>query len=182
MPVCRICGKEIPRGMRYKTPRFKSEYFCSEECYNKRIEISEEKKEARAKRELEKINQLDTPNSNQYIPTSGGERRRLTDLIQEIYGDTANWVILMSNVKNMEKDYNLQDNDFRLVMKYAMEFENYKPLTSLNLYQFEKFIIPTQLFREKIHYNKEVAKILDVSEDYEIIKPNPHPKRIWRER
>ena len=178
MPVCRICGKEIPRGTRYKPERYKNQYFCSKECYEKKLALVEEQKQKKES----KIPKLKEPDSNQYIPLDGTQRRKLTDLIQEIYGETANWGLLMANVRNIERDYNLKDNDFRLVMKYAMEFENYKPMTSLNLYQFEQFIVPTQLFREKIHYNKEIAKDLDVSEDYEVIKPNPHPKRIWRER
>ena len=38
MPLCYICGAEIPRGKRYKGDRYKSIPVCSEACYNTLLE------------------------------------------------------------------------------------------------------------------------------------------------
>ena len=40
MPICKVCGKEIPYGKSYKDEHFKNEKFCSAECYTERLNTS----------------------------------------------------------------------------------------------------------------------------------------------
>ena len=91
--TCDICGKEIPRGKRYIGPRYKTEHFCSEECYLKRQ------------------------------PKIDNDRRKLTDYIKSwIAPPDYEWVTIISQINSLEKETNLTDMDLRRLLKFCHEY------------------------------------------------------------
>ena len=161
---CKVCSKEIPRGQKYKSPTYKSIPFCSEECYNQYLE---QKKQEKVKARLDK-----------FKPEKDTDRRKLTDVIQSIYGEDANWPLLMRQLKLILEEYDLTDNDFRLAIKYGINYESYYPNTEYGLYQFVPFINPSMEFAEAIKKNKEQ----EIKEDEVFIVKKKSNKRTWRER
>ena len=162
--VCKVCNKNIERGQRYKSPTLTSMCFCCEDCYNKYIK---QKEEAKQKKKADK-----------FKPEKGTSRRKLTDLIQSIFGEDANWALLMTQCKSIEQDYGFTDNDLRLGIKYAITYENYIPNLDYGMYQFISYIKPSQDFANQIKYSQEQ----DIEPDETVVVKRPSNKKVWRER
>ena len=71
MPICKVCGKEIPYGKSYKGEHFKNEKFCSAECYTERLNAST------------KLNPPTPKPKPNYKPPKKSDRRKVTDYIQD---------------------------------------------------------------------------------------------------
>lgn len=163
--VCVMCAKEIERGKGFKSPRYKAEHFCCEDCYNRFV----------------KMKSMPRPPIN-YKPAPESSRRKLTDLLQIIYGDDANWGWLSNQIKDIEQEFGISDDELRLTIKYALEYELYEPELEFGLRQFIKFITPSQIFAKTIINNREIASNLS---DDEVVRVNcrgKNQKRIWREK
>lgn len=162
---CIMCNTEIPKGKRFQSPRYKAEHFCSEDCYNRFV----------------KMKSAPRPPIN-YKPAQGSERRKLTDLIQELYGEGANWAWLTSQIKDLKEEFDLTDNDLRLTIKYAIEYEGYEPELAYGLRQFIKFITPAQEFAKTINYNREIAQDLEDDDVVRVSCRGEKKRRNWREK
>lgn len=87
---CKFCGKELDKETAYKVG--KVSYYCSEDCYNQKMNSRNKQKE-------------------KYEPTEGSSRRDYTNFIQQIYLENGfdkseiNWTLLMSQTKNILSEH-----------------------------------------------------------------------------
>ena len=125
---CKVCNKEIPRGKRYKSERYKNISFCSEQCYTKYLSIQDKK---------------------------NGTKNALKDYINNLF-DQPNWGVFMRQISNLEQEYNLSDNELRMVIKYAMAYEGHTINNQYGLGQFEKYIVPALEFIQAIKDSKNI--------------------------
>ena len=136
MPKCIICENEIQRGKRFKSPTHKSTYFCSEECYNKYLAIKTK-------------------------PSSSLDK--LKSYINYLWDEQVNWPYMMRQIKNLKEDYNIDENEIYMMIKYAIKYEDYKVKQEYGLLQFVQFLQPARNFAEEIKRNREFA--LNIEED-----------------
>ena len=47
------------------------------------------------------------------------DRRKVTDLIQSMWGEDANWKLLAVQLKNIMKEYDLTHKDVYYILKYC---------------------------------------------------------------
>lgn len=86
------------------------------------------------------------------------DRRKVTDLIQEMWGEDANWKLLTAQLRNIMKEYKLTHKDVYYVLKYCKDYEQVVIDGEYGLYQlFPKYIDATQIFRDKLAKAKEKA-------------------------
>lgn len=86
------------------------------------------------------------------------DRRKVTDLIQEIWGEDANWKLLTAQLRNIMKEYKLTHKDVYYVLKYCKDYEQVVIDGEYGLYQlFPKYIDVTQVFRAELAEAKERA-------------------------
>lgn len=164
MPTCKICGAEIPRGKAYKGDRFKQERFCSKACYEVRLSQSQRAPKGQAKAQFKPIKAPST-------------RRKVTDLIQKIYGDDANWAFLGTQLKNIMHDYQLEYEEVYYILKYSIYYEQVVVDKEFGLYQiFPKYIEPTARFREKLAEAKEKADEIGTILPIKVKKYRPQRK------
>lgn len=85
-------------------------------------------------------------------------RKKVTDLIQSIWGEDANWKLLTAQLKNIMKEYKLTHKDVYAVLKYCIYYEQIVSDKNYGLGQFfPKYIESTTKFIEKISCAKEKA-------------------------
>lgn len=141
---CRVCGQEIRKGDRFKGVDFVSIPFCSESCYNE-YHIDHK------------------PVSRERKTKEATERLKLTDFLCELYLDNGvetqfGWFV--KQIEKIEKNYNCVDKDIRLLINYAIRYENYEFDPNYGLIQFERFIPAYKQFNEQIRHSKEVAETM----------------------
>lgn len=147
MPQCYICGVEIPRGQRYKSPRYKSIPVCSEACYNALLE--------------QKANTVKAEPYPGY--------NKLTDYIKVQWSgsENVNWMLTYKQIKHLVKKQNMTCNEIRLVLKYAIEIEGQCVDIEYGIGQFlPKFVEPCKKFIEQLKKAKELAENM---EDEEVV-------------
>ena len=147
MAQCYICGTEIPRGHKYKSPRYKSIPVCSEFCYNALLEQKANATKAEP-----------YPNYN-----------KLTDYIKAQWGgsENINWMLTAKQIKYLVNKQGMTCNDIRRVLKYAIEIEGECVDTEYGIGQFiPKFIEPCEEFVKQIKKAKELAEDM---EDEEVV-------------
>ncbi len=147
MSQCYICGTEIPRGRKYKSPRYKSIPVCSEVCYNTLLEQK--------------------ANATKAEPYSG--YNKLTDYIKTQWGgsENVNWMMTHKQIKYLVEKQSMSCNEIRMVLKYAIEIEGECVDIEYGIGQFlPKFIEPCMKFIEQINRVKELAEDM---EDEEIV-------------
>ena len=108
MPICKVCGKEIPYGKSYKGEHFKNEKFCSAECYTERLNASTR---------LHSTTSKPKPN---YKPPKKSDRRKVTDYLQDWWPYEPNWAFLMTQLKTIMDEYELSYVDVLLILKYSL--------------------------------------------------------------
>ena len=139
MSQCYICGTEIPRGQRYKSPRYKSIPVCSEACYNQYLA---------SKQQLKPSSSLD----------------KLKAYINDLWQGQVNWPFMMRQIKNLKEEYGVSDNDIRMMLKYAVEYEGVKVDLDYGLLQFIQYLQPSQEFAEEIRKNRALAESMEDDE------------------
>ena len=147
MPQCYICNTEIPRGQRYKSPRYKSIPVCSEACYNTLLEQK--------------------ANATKAEPYPG--YNKLTDYIKTQWGgsENVNWMLTHKQIKHLVEKQSMTCNEIRMVLKYAIEIEGQSVDLEYGIGQFiPRFIEPCMKFVEQIERAKELAENI---EDEEVV-------------
>ena len=87
------------------------------------------------------------------------DRRKVTDLIQSMWGEDANWKLFTAQLKNIMKEYGLTHKDVYYILKYCKDYEQIVIDGEYGLYQlFPKYIDATQTFRAKLTEAKEKAE------------------------
>ena len=154
MPRCYICQKEIPRGQRFKSPRYKNLSFCSESCYNQYL-VSKKQPQT-------KSNSLD----------------KLKSYINDLWQGEVNWPFMMRQIKNLKEECGVSDNDIRMMLKYAVEYEGVKVDLDYGLLQFIQYLQPSQEFAEEIRKNQVSAENME-EDEVEIVKLNKGNRNRW---
>lgn len=147
---CVVCGKDVPRGTRYIGPSYKTEKFCSEECYNRYIEL-------RAMAQ-----------PNEKYPGWV----KLLDYINELYPpDSVNWPVVTKQIVQTIEKYDLTCDNIRNIIKYAIVYEHYTVNNDYYLGQFiPKYIEPYKSFIQAIKQNRTESESMGDDEVY-YIKP-----------
>ncbi len=92
------------------------------------------------------------------------DRRKVTDLIQSMWGENANWKLLTAQLRNIMKEYKLTHKDVYYVLKYCKDYEQVVIDGEYGLYQlFPKYIDIVARFREKLTQSKiQAQEIKDI--------------------
>ena len=105
------------------------------------------------------------------------DRRKVTDLIQSMWGEDANWKLLTAQLKNIMKEYDLTHKDVYYILKYCKDYEQVVIDSDYGLYQlFPKYIDATQIFRDKLAKAKERADEIGTILTNKIKKYRPQRK------
>lgn len=153
MSQCYICQKEIPRGQRFKSPRYKNLSFCSETCYNQYLASKQQPK-----------------------PSSSLDK--LKAYINDLWQGQVNWPFMMRQIKNLKEECGVSDNDIRMMLKYAVEYEGVKVDLDYGLLQFIQYLQPSQEFAKDILRNKELAESME-DDEIEWVKLNKGNRNRW---
>lgn len=154
MSECYICGTEIPRGQRFKSPRYKNLSFCSEACYNQHLASKQQPKP--------KSSSLD----------------KLKSYINDLWQGQVNWPFMMRQIKNLKEEYGVSDNDIRMMLKYAVEYEGVKVDLDYGLLQFIQYLQPSQEFAEEIRKNQALAESME-DDEVEVVKASRENGKRW---
>lgn len=160
MPQCYICQAEIPRGQRYKSPRYKSIPVCSEDCYNTLLE--------------QKAN---APKAESYPGYN-----KLTNYIKTQWGgsENVNWMLTYKQIKHLVEKQAMTCNEIRMVLKYAIEIEGQSVDVEYGIGQFiPAFVEPCRKFVEQIKKAKEMAE--DMPDEAVIVRKTSKQRRTRRE-
>ena len=153
MSKCYICGIEIPRGQRYKSPRYKNLSFCSESCYNQYLTSKQQ-------------------------PKSSSSLDKLKAYINHLWQGQINWPFMMRQIKNLKEEYDVDDKDIRMMLKYAVEYEGVKVDLDYGLLQFIQYLQPSQEFAQEIKKNMALAESME-DDEVEIVKANRGNGKRW---
>lgn len=154
MPQCYICQAEIPRGQRFKSPRYKNLSFCSEACYNQHLASKQQPKP--------KSSSLD----------------KLKSYINDLWQGQVNWPFMMRQIKNLKEECGVSDNDIRMMLKYAIEYEGVKVDLDYGLLQFIQYLQPSQEFAEEIRKNQALAESME-DDEVEVVKASRGSGKRW---
>lgn len=161
MPQCYICGVEIPRGARYKNPRYKNISVCSESCYNELVAQKES-----------------TPKAE---PFPG--YNKLFDYIKLQWGgnENVNWMLTSKQVASLVKKHGMTCKEIKMVLKYAIEIEGEPVDIEYGIGQFiPKFVEPCMKFVEQIERAKELAEDME-DEEVVVRKISKQVKKVKEE-
>lgn len=139
MATCIVCQSLVPRGQRYHSPRYKNLSFCSETCYNQYLASKQQPK-----------------------PPSSLDK--LKAYINDLWQGQVNWPFMMRQIKNLKEEYGVSDNDIRMMLKYAVEYEGVKVDLDYGLLQFIQYLQPSQEFAEEIRKNQALAESMEDDE------------------
>lgn len=153
MPQCYICQAEIPRGQRYQSPRYKNLAFCSETCYNQYLASKQQPK-----------------------PSSSLDK--LKAYINDLWQGQVNWPFMMRQIKNLKEEYGVSDNDIRMMLKYAIEYEGVKVDLDYGLFQFIQYLQPSQEFAQEIRKNQALAESME-NDEVEAVKASRGNGKRW---
>lgn len=105
------------------------------------------------------------------------DRRKVTDLIQSMWGEDANWPLLTAQLKNIMEDYELTHKDVYYVLKYCKDYEQIQVNLDYGLYQiFPKYIQAVDNFRDKLVEAKEKADEIGIILPIKVKKYRPQRK------
>ena len=161
MSQCYICGTEIPRGQRYKSPRYKNITVCSEACYNELIAQKES-----------------TPKAE---PFPG--YNKLFDYIKLQWGgnENVNWMLTSKQVKFFIKEYGMDCKEIKIVLKYAIEIEGKPVDIDYGIEQFiPRYVEPCRRYIEQLSKAKELAENMK-EEEVVVRKVSKQVKKVKEE-
>lgn len=167
---CVFCKRDILKVNAFveQTPNGRARYFCNQDH-----------------RDL-------WHNKNKYKPTVDNEQRMfLTDYIQELYLNEGydkseiNWTLLMSQVKNMQEQYDYKYSGIKLTLEYMKDIENVNLFNEeskgsiLNLvpYYYQK-ATNDWLHKRKI---KNMVEDFDFDDEIKIMKISKNKNRKHKE-
>lgn len=153
MSQCIVCQSPIPRGKRYKSPRYKNLSFCSESCYNQYFASKQQPK-----------------------PSSSLDK--LKAYINDLWQGQVNWPFMMRQIKNLKEECGVSDNDIRMMLKYAVEYEGVKVDLDYGLLQFIQYLQPSQEFAQEIRKNRELAESME-DDEVEVVKASKGSEKRW---
>lgn len=153
MSVCCICEKIIKRGQRFKSPRYKNLSFCSESCYNQYLASKQQPK-----------------------PSSSLDK--LKSYINDLWQGQVNWPFMMRQIKNLKEEYDVSDNDIRMMLKYAVEYEGMRVDLDYGLLQFIQYLQPSQEFAQEIKKNQALAENME-DDEVEVVKASKGNGKTW---
>lgn len=153
MSVCCICEKIIKRGQRFKSPRYKNLSFCSETCYNQYLASKQQPK-----------------------PSSSLDK--LKAYINDLWQGEVNWPFMMRQIKNLKEEYGVSDNDIRMMLKYAVEYEGMRVDLDYGLLQFIQYLQPSQEFAQEIKKNQALAENME-DDEVEVVKASKGNGKTW---
>lgn len=105
------------------------------------------------------------------------DRRKVTDLIQSMWGEDVNWPLLTAQLKNIMEDYELTHKDVYYVLKYCKDYEQIQVNLDYGLYQiFPKYIQVVDNFRDKLAEAKEKADEIGTILPIKVKKYRPQRK------
>lgn len=105
------------------------------------------------------------------------DRRKVTDLIQSMWGENANWKLLTAQLKNIMKEYDLTYKDVYYILKYCKDYEQVVIDGEYGLYQLlPKYIDATQIFRNKLAEAKKRANEIGTILPIKVKKYRPQRK------
>lgn len=105
------------------------------------------------------------------------DRKKVTDLMQFMWGEDANWKLLATQLKNIMKEYKLEYMDVYYVLKYSVCYEQVVVDKAFGLGQFfPRFIEPTEKFRQKLAEAKEKANEIGTILPIKVKKYRPQRK------
>ena len=151
MANCIVCQSLIPRGQRFKSPRYKNLSFCSETCYNQYLASKQQ-------------------------PKSSSSLDKLKAYINDLWQGQVNWPFMMRQIKNLKEECGVSDNDIRMMLKYAIEYEGVKVDLDYGLLQFIQYLQPSQEFAEEIRKNQALAEGME-DDEVEVVKANGRKNR-----
>lgn len=153
MANCVICNQSIPRGQRYKSPTHKSLSFCSESCYNQYLASKQQ-------------------------PKLSSSLDKLKSYINDLWQGEVNWPFMMRQIKNLKEEYGVSDNDIRMMLKYAVEYEGVKVDLDYGLLQFIQYLQPSQEFAQEIRKNQALAENME-DDEVEVVKASKGNGKTW---
>ena len=68
---------------------------------------------------------------------------------------------MMRQIKNLKEEYGVSDNDIRMMLKYAVEYEGVKVDLDYGLLQFIQYLQPSQEFAQEIKKNMALAESME---------------------
>lgn len=151
--ICDVCKIEIQRGKRFQSPRYKSYHFCSEECYNQFLAAKQQPK-----------------------PSSSLDK--LKAYINDLWQGEVNWPFMMRQIKNLKEECGVDDNDIRMMLKYAVEYEGVKVDVDYGLLQFIQYLQPSQEFAQEIRKNQTLAESME-DDEIEVVKASRGNGKRW---
>lgn len=105
------------------------------------------------------------------------DRKKVTDLMQSMWGEDANWKLLATQLKNIMKEYKLGYMDVYYILKYSVCYEQVVVDKAFGLGQFfPRFIEPTEKFRQKLAEAKEKANEIGTILPIKVKKYRPQRK------
>ena len=105
------------------------------------------------------------------------DRLKVTDFIQSMWGEDANWKLLTAQLKSIMKEYELTHKDVYYILKYCKNYEQVVIDGEYGLYQlFPKYIDATQMFRDKLAEAKEKADEIGTTLPIKVKKYQPKRK------
>ena len=170
MAKCLWCGKDIPRGQRYKSPTLSSKPWCSEDCYLAYVQEQESKPKPKTKTEPKP--------KYPYL-------KELKDYITTLYPpDTISWEVVTKFIKDAITRYDLDCYRMRNILLFAINYCDHQVNEQYGLGQFfPRYIEPYQRFRDTILANRKAAMDLeDEDEAIEISLPQQVDRTKYRER
>lgn len=156
MATCIVCQCLIPRGQRFKSPRYKNLSFCSESCYNQYLTSKQQSKPKPKSSSLDKLKAY----------------------INDLWQGQVNWPFMMRQIKNLKEEYGVSDNDIRMMLKYAIEYEGVKVDLDYGLLQFIQYLQPSQEFAQEIRKNQALAESME-DDEVEVVKASRGSGKRW---
>lgn len=164
MACCEICGKEIERGKRYKSPKYKQVPFCSEDCYNQYVFIKNQNEQHRT--DLRKSEE------------GKEEYKKYIHTLAYIYPkEKQNWVSLQRQTAKLIDDYGLNYKLMRNIIVYAIKYDDCEFNPNYGLGQiFPAYISKFNKFKQDMEESMSMAQEMENEEYVVVIKPKSNKR------
>lgn len=85
---------------------------------------------------------------------------------------------MMRQIKNLKEECGVSDNDIRMMLKYAVEYEDVKVDLDYGLLQFIQYLQPSQEFAQEIRKNQALAENME-DDEVEVVKASKGNGKTW---